>query len=170
LAKKRSGTRSKRPGRYWLLKSEPTSYSIDDLAAEPRQTTCWDGIRNYQARNFLRDEFHVGDRAFFYHSSTQPMAIVGTVEVISTAYPDSTAFDPDDHHYDSKSDPDNPTWMMVDVKLLQRFPEPVTRDVLRACDDLKEMMLLKRGSRLSVQPVTPQEWKAVHRLAGVKDV
>lgn len=98
------------------------------------------------------------------------MAIVGTVEVVKAAYPDPTAFDPDDHHYDPKSDPDDPTWVMVDVKLLQRFPEPVTRDTLKACRDLANMMLLKRGSRLSVQPVTPQEWKAVHLLAGVKDV
>lgn len=154
---------------YWLLKSEPQSFSIDDLAAAPRQTTCWDGVRNYQARNLLRDEFRVGDRAFFYHSGTDPLAITGTVEVVSAAYPDPTAFDPADHHFDPRSNPDNPTWFMVDVRLLVRFPEPVTRDVLRACPETAGMMVLKRGSRLSVQPVTPQEWKAVHRLAGVKE-
>lgn len=170
MAKKRSGTPSRQPRRFWLLKSEPNSYSIDDLAAEPRQTTCWDGIRNYQARNFIRDDFQIGDRAFFYHSSAKPLAIVGTVEVVSAAYPDPTAFDPADHHYDPKSHPDDPTWFAVDVKLLQRFSEPLTRDVLRDCEDLREMMLFQQGSRLSVQPVTPQEWKAVHRLAGLKDI
>lgn len=160
----RSGSR-----RYWLFKSEPTSYSIDDLAAEKKQTTFWDGVRNYQARNMLRDDVQVGDRVFFYHSNADPMAIVGTMEVVKAGYPDHTAFDPDDHHYDAKSDPDDPTWYMVDVKLLQRFPEPVTRETLKECDALSEMMLLKRGSRLSIQPVTADEWKAVHKLAGVKD-
>lgn len=170
MAKKRSGAGSRTPHRYWLLKSEPNSYSIDDLASEKGQSTCWDGIRNYQARNFIRDDFQVGDRAFFYHSSVQPLAIVGTVTVSSEAYPDPTAFDPKDHHYDPKSDRSDPTWFVVDVKLLQRFPEPVTRDMLKECGDLAEMMVLQRGSRLSVQPVTAQEWKAVHRIAGVKDV
>ena len=155
--------------RYWLFKSEPTSYSIDHLAAEKTQTTHWDGVRNYQARNLLRDDVQVGDRVFFYHSNAKPMAIVGTMEVIKASYPDHTAFDPNDHHYDEKSDPDDPRWFMVDVRLVQRFPKAITRDVLKECDALSDMMLLKRGSRLSIQPVTPAEWKAVHKLAGAKD-
>lgn len=155
---------------YWLFKSEPSAYSIADLAREPRRTTFWDGVRNYQARNFLRDTIQKGDRVFFYHSSDEPMAIVGTAEVVKTGYPDHTAFDAEDHHYDPKSDPDNPTWYMVDIRLLQEFPEPLTRAKLQESAALKDMMLLKRGSRLSIQPVTPAEWKAIHALAGVKDI
>ena len=136
-------------------------------------------------RNFLRqpaevepredvlaahDEIQVGDRAFFYHSGVPPLAIVGTVEVINPAYPDPTAFDPSDHHYDPKSSRENPTWYAVDIKLLTRFPEPVSRDDLKGCRELRDMMLLQRGSRLSVQPVTMAEWTAVHRLVGIKDM
>jgi len=156
--------------RYWLFKSEPESFSIADLAQEPDQTTFWDGVRNYQARNFLRDTIRCGDRVLFYHSNADPMAIVGTAEVVKTGYPDHTAFDPSDHHYDPKSDPDKPTWFMVDIRLLQVFPKPVTRDDLKDCADLNDMMLLRPGARLSIQPVTAAEWQAVHRLAGVKDV
>ena len=155
--------------RYWLFKSEPNSYSIDDLAAEKQQTTFWDGVRNYQARNMLRDDVAVGDRVLFYHSNAKPMIVAGTMEVTRAGYPDHTPFDPDDHHYDPKSDPDDPTWFMVDVKLIQKFPTPVTRDELKAEPALAEMMLLQRGSRLSIQPVTAAEWKAIHKLAGVKD-
>jgi predicted RNA-binding protein with PUA-like domain len=118
----------------------------------------------------LRDDFSVGDRAFFYHSGVPPLAIVGTVEVVTPAYPDPTAFDPNDHHYDPKSSRNNPTWFAVDVKLVRRFPEAVLRDDLKVCADLQDMILLKQGSRLSVQPVTMAEWTAIHRLAGVKDV
>ncbi|MEZ6144562.1 MAG: EVE domain-containing protein [Planctomycetaceae bacterium] len=162
--------KAKQTGRFWLLKSEPGCYSIDDLAAESGQTTFWDGVRNYQARNFLRDDFRVGDRAFFYHSNAKPMAVVGTVSISRAAYPDPTAFDKTQQHYDPKSDPDDPTWFVVDVTLLQKFPEPVTRDQLKDCGELANMVLMQKGSRLSVQPVTLQEWKAVHKLAGVKDV
>lgn len=154
--------------RYWLFKSEPESFSIDDLAKAPKRTTFWDGVRNYQARNLLRDEVQIGDRVFFYHSNAQPMAIVGTMEVVRGGYPDHTAFDPRDHHYDSKSSPDAPTWYMVDVRLLQKFATPVSRDRMKAEPALEGMMLLKRGSRLSIQPVTDAEWKRVHQLAGVK--
>lgn len=154
---------------YWLFKSEPESYSIADLAREPTKTTFWDGVRNYQARNLLRDTIRLGDRVLFYHSNADPMAIVGTAEVVTTGYPDHTAFDPQDHHYDPKSKSDEPTWFMVDVRLLQVFPKPVTRDELKACADLNEMMVIRRGARLSIQPVTAAEWQAVHRLAGVKD-
>ncbi|MCL4150652.1 UNVERIFIED_CONTAM: hypothetical protein GTU68_025584 [Idotea baltica] len=155
----------KRTPKYWLFKSEPTSYSIQDLANEKTKTTCWDGVRNYQARNLLRDDIQVGDKVFFYHSNAKPMAIVGTCEVVKAGYPDHTAFDENDHHYDAKSDPDNPRWYMVDIKLIQEFDSPVTRDQLKEAKGLEEMMLLRKGSRLSVQPITAAEWKAVCKLA-----
>lgn len=165
-AKKKSAPSTRQ---YWLFKSEPEAYSIADLAREPTKTTFWDGVRNYQARNLLRDTIRLGDRVFFYHSNADPMAIVGTAEVVKTGYPDHTAFDPKDHHYDPKSKPDEPTWFMVDVRLLQVFPKPVTRDELKACADLSEMMVIRQGARLSIQPVTADEWQTVHQLAGVKD-
>jgi predicted RNA-binding protein with PUA-like domain len=151
---------------YWLLKSEPEAYSIDQLVED--KTTFWDGVRNYQARNMLRDEILEGDRVFFYHSNAKPMAIVGTATVVKNGYPDHTAFDPNEHHYDPKSNPEEPTWYMVDIEILQKFPEPVTRDQLRDDEATSGMMLLAKGSRLSVQRVTEDEWSAVHRLAGLK--
>lgn len=151
---------------YWLFKSEPDCFSIQDLAKQPKQTTFWDGVRNFQARNFLRDSIQPGDGVLFYHSSTEPMAIVGTACVVGKGYPDHTAFDPRAGHYDPKSNPDDPTWFMVDIKLVQTFDEPLTRSMLHAAPELKDMMLLKRGSRLSIQPVTAAEWQTVHRLAG----
>jgi predicted RNA-binding protein with PUA-like domain len=154
---------------YWLFKSEPEAYSIADLARETAKRTFWDGVRNYQARNLLRDTIKLGDRVLFYHSNSEPMAIVGTAEVVRTGYPDHTAFDPQDHHYDPKSKPEQPTWFMVDVELLQVFPKPVTRDDLKACLALNDMMVLRRGARLSIQPVTAAEWQVVHRLAGTAD-
>ncbi len=165
-AKKKSAPSARQ---YWLFKSEPEAYSIADLAREPTKTTFWDGVRNYQARNLLRDTIRLGDRVLFYHSNADPMAIVGSAQVVKTGYPDHTAFDPKDHHYDPKSDPDEPTWFMVDVRLLQVFPKPVTRDELKACAELREMMVVRPGARLSIQPVAPAEWRTVHRLAGVKD-
>lgn len=164
MAKKKPSAR-----KYWLFKSEPSCYSIDDLASEKTKTTFWDGVRNYQARNMLRDEIQVGDRVLFYHSNAKPMAIAGTAEVVKAGYPDHTAFDPKEQHYDEKSDPDDPNWFMVDIKLVQAFPELVTRDDLKQEASLKDMMVLQRGSRLSIQPVTAAEWKTVHKLAGVKD-
>jgi len=154
--------------KFWLFKSEPESFSIDDLAKSKQKMTFWDGVRNYQARNFLRDSIQAGDGVLFYHSSTEPMAIVGAAKVVRGGYPDHTAFDPKDHHYDPKSDPDNPTWYMVDIQLVRVFPEPLTRAMLQEVSALKNMMLLQRGSRLSVQPVTAAEWRAVHELAGVE--
>ncbi len=159
---------SKSPRRYWLFKSEADCYSIDHLAREKQQTTFWDGVRNYQARNMLRDDVQVGDRVLFYHSGCDPLVIAGTAEVVRAGYPDHTAFEPDQQHYDPKSDPDNPTWYMVDIQLLQKFPQPVTRDMLKETRDLSKMIVLQRGSRLSVQPVTEAEWKTVHKLARVK--
>ncbi|MFO1021374.1 MAG: EVE domain-containing protein [Planctomycetales bacterium] len=156
--------------RYWLFKSEPEAYSISDLAQEKTKTTFWDGVRNYQARNTLRDDVQVGDGVLFYHSNCDPLAIVGTMTVVKKGYPDHTAFDKKDCHYDPKSDPDNPTWYLVDVKLSQIFPQPLERTALMAAPELKKMVLLQRGSRLSIQPVTAEEWKAIHKLAGVKDL
>jgi predicted RNA-binding protein with PUA-like domain len=157
-----------RKTQYWLFKSEPNSYSIDDLAKEKKQTTFWDGVRNYQARNMLRDDIQVGDQVFFYHSNAKPMAIVGTAKVVKAGYADHTAFDKKAKHYDQKSNPDEPTWMMVDIQLIQKFEAPVTRDDLKAESKLAEMMLLRKGSRLSIQPVTAAEWKLIHKMAGVK--
>jgi predicted RNA-binding protein with PUA-like domain len=155
---------------YWLFKSEPGVFSIQDLAKAPKKTTFWDGVRNYQARNFLRDTVKLGDRVLFYHSNADPLEIAGTAEVVQTGYPDYTAFDPQDHHYDPKSDPDKPTWYMVDIKLLQIFPQSVTRQQLQESPSTAGMQVLKKGMRLSIQTVTTEEWQAVHQLAGVPDV
>lgn len=150
--------------RYWLLKSEPTSFSIQDLAAAPKRTTCWDGVRNYQARNFL-GEMKVGDRVLFYHSSADPPAVVGTARVVREAYPDPTAWNPKDHHYDPKASPANPIWQMVDVQLDEIFPRALPLDELRKVKTLARMELLRKGSRLSVQPVSAAEFAAVLKLA-----
>jgi predicted RNA-binding protein with PUA-like domain len=157
------------PRQFWLFKSEPDVFSIDDLAQAPQQTTFWDGVRNYQARNLLRDTIRVGDGVLFYHSSSDPLAIVGTATVVKGGYPDHTAFDPQDPHYDPKSVPEKPTWYMVDIRLVRKFPEPLLRETLQAAPELAKMVLLQRGSRLSVQPVAPDEWRAILKLAGVKD-
>jgi len=151
--------------KYWLFKSEADCYSIDDLSREKNRTTFWDGVRNYQARNMLRDDVQVGDKVFFYHSNCDPLEIAGICEVVRKGYPDHTAFDKNEKHYDPKSRPEEPTWFMVDIQLLKKFPRPVTRDELKQSPELAEMMVLKKGSRLSIQPVTPEEWKAVLELA-----
>lgn len=150
---------------YWLFKTEADCFSIDDLARAKGQTTFWDGVRNYQARNMLRDEIQPGDQVLLYHSNCDPLLIAGICEVVKKGYPDHTAFDKNEQHYDPKSRPDAPTWYMVDIKLLQKFSVPVTRDQLKATPELAEMMVLRKGSRLSIQPVTPAEWKAVLKLA-----
>ena len=146
------------------MKSEPEAFSIQDLKRERRQTTSWDGVRNYQARNFMR-EMKVGDRVLFYHSNADPPAVVGIAEVVRVAYPDPTAFDPDDAHYDRKSTPQHPIWDMVDIRLVRIFPEPLPLDVLRHEPRLKQMVLLQKGSRLSVQPVRESEWNTILHLA-----
>jgi len=156
----------KRPRHYWLFKSEPGSYSFDDLARDGR--THWDGVRNYQARNLLRDDVRAGDGVLFYHSNAKPMAIVGLARVVRGGYPDHTAFDPRARGYDPQSDPEQPTWFMVDIEPVGALPEPLTRERLKSVAALREMMLLQRGSRLSVQPVTAEEWSAVLKLAGVR--
>lgn len=154
--------------RYWLFKSEPSAFGIEDLAKAPKQTAPWDGVRNYQARNFLRDEVQLGDRVLFYHSSEPPLGVFGTMTVVKAAYPDTTQFDPDSKYYDPKSPRDNPRWMMVNVQLLEQFPAPVLREHLEADEVTVGMLVMKRGMRLSIQPVTKEEWAAVHRLAGRK--
>jgi predicted RNA-binding protein with PUA-like domain len=151
--------------RYWLMKSEPSAFSINDLAKAPRRTTCWDGVRNYQARNFMRS-MAVGDQVLFYHSSAEPPAIVGVAEVVRTAYPDETQFDKNSHHYDPDSDPANPRWDMVDIAYRQKFKAGLPLDRLKREPKLKGMVLLRKGSRLSVQPVTEAEWAVILKLAG----
>jgi len=149
---------------YWLMKSEPDVFGIDHLAERPRQTEPWDGVRNYQARNMMRDQMQVGDLAFFYHSNTKPPGIVGIVEISRAGYPDHTAFDPNDPHYDPKSDPDNPRWFMVDVTLQRRLARKITLDELKTRPELAEMRLVQKGNRLSVMPVEPDEWQAILAL------
>lgn len=152
---------------YWLLKSEPVSFSIDDLASAQGHKTAWDGVRNYQARNMLRNEMKKGDRAFFYHSSCEVPGITGIVAVVRAGYPDATAFDPKDHHFDPESDPNAPRWFMVDVKLVRKLDRSITLDELRrhAGGKLKDLQLLKRGNRLSVMPVSAKSWKFILSLA-----
>lgn len=152
------------PRRYWLVKSEPDAFSFDDLLASPRRTTHWDGVRNYQARNTLRDAMKKGDLVLFYHSSTDPMAVVGVAEVVREGYPDHTAFDPGDSHYDPKSRRELPTWFMVDLKAVKKFSRAVTLAELRATKGLEKMALLQKGSRLSVQPVSEAEFRIVEGL------
>lgn len=150
--------------RFWLMKSEPDVFSIDDLRRAKGQTTCWDGVRNYQARNLLRDEVAVGDGVLFYHSSTEPPGIAGEAVVVRAGYPDVTAFDPNDPHYDPKSDPDRPTWYMVDVRFVRACKTLITRERLKAVVALRTMLVIRRGMRLSVQPVTPREWRTIMAL------
>jgi len=149
----------------WLMKSEPTCFSIQDLKKSPRQTTCWDGVRNYQARNFMRDDMREGDQVLFYHSNAKPPAIVGTAVIVREAYPDHTAWDKREQHFDPKASPENPIWQMVDIRLESIFDEPLPLEELRGIAALKNMELLRKGSRLSVQPVKPKEFEAVLRLA-----
>lgn len=156
------------PKRYWLIKTEPESYSIQNLAQEPRQTTFWNGVRNYQARNSLRDDLHVGDGLLFYHSSADPPAIVGTATVVKAGYPDHTARDPKSKYFDPKATDQNPIWFMVDVQLEKIFDTPLALEQLRDVPALKDMELLRRGSRLSVQPVKTTEFETVLKLAAGK--
>ena len=151
--------------RCWLVKSEPTAFSFDDLVQSKHATNHWDGVRNYQARNYMR-AMRVGDEVFFYHSNCDPPAVVGTAEVLREAYPDHTQFDPANLHYDPKATRDKPIWDMVDIRALKAFRSPVPLDVLRKVPGLKHMVLLRRGSRLSVQPVTPREWDIIVKLGG----
>jgi len=148
---------------YWLMKSEPESFSIADLKSCPKKTEHWDGVRNYQARNFLR-AMKKGDLAFFYHSSCEVPGVYGVIEIARVAYPDPTAWDPENHHYDPKSTPERPLWHMVDVRFKREFKRPVTLSAIKAQVALKNMRLVQRGSRLSVMPVSAREWNAILKL------
>ncbi len=150
--------------RHWLVKSEPEVFSFADLLASPRRTTMWDGVRNYQARNFLRDQMKQGDLVLFYHSNADPTAVIGVTKVVREGYPDPTAFDKKDPHYDPKSKPDAPTWYVVDLQAVEEFVRPVTLAELRGVKGLEKMVLLQKGSRLSVQPVTEREFGIVCKL------
>ena len=150
--------------RHWLFKSEPDCYSFTDLENAPGQTTSWDGVRNYQARNFMRDDMKKGDLGFFYHSGKNP-EIAGIVEIVREGHPDLTAQDPEAGHFDPKATPGDPRWYMVDVKLVRRFDPPVPRSLLRFVPELAGMELMKTGSRLSVQPVEAEAYTAIVRLA-----
>ena len=150
---------------YWLMKSEPSCLSIDDLYNRPQHTAPWDGVRNYQARNFMRDTMRIGDKAFFYHSSCNPPGIVGTVDIISDAYPDYTAFDPNSEHPDAKSTPENPRWFMVDVRFKEKFSQIISLESLRQYPELEKMPLLRRGNRLSILPLTVDEWTFINDRA-----
>ena len=151
---------------YWLMKSEPDVFSIDHLRKMPRKTEHWDGIRNYQARNFMRDAMKKGDLAFFYHSNCEEPGIVGIMEIASAAYPDHTAFEPGQKYFDEKSTPEKPRWMMVDVKFKKKFKKNVSLASLKEEKKLSNMRLVKRGNRLSILPVTASEWKCILKMAG----
>ena len=150
---------------YWLMKSEPDAYSIDDLERDGVEP--WDGIRNYEARNTMRDDMNVGDGVLFYHSNMKPPQIVGSMEVASEPYPDHTQFDPDSKYFDKKSSEEDPTWQLVDVKFVQKFDDPVTRSAIKEEPSLQDMVLMNR-IRLSITPVTEEEWIKIHEMAGAE--
>jgi len=151
---------------HWLMKSEPGDFSIDDLRAAPGRTTSWDGVRNYQARNFMRDQMKRGDLVFFYHSNCAEPGIAGIAKVSREAYPDHTAFDAKDKHYDPKSDPDEPRWFMVNIRYQRKLKRVIPLSELREYADrqLKNLALLRRGNRLSVTPVAAKEWNFILSL------
>jgi len=155
--------------RYWLMKSEPHCFSLDDLRKSPHGVAPWDGVRNYQARNLLRDEVAVGDGVLFYHSNIPEPAIVGIARVVRAGYPDHTALDPRSDHFDPRASEDRPRWYMVDVQYVATLPTPLTREMLRGHPLLAGMEVLKRGNRLSVQPVTVEEWQTILALTGTPD-
>ena len=148
---------------HWLIKSEPGEFSIDDMKTSPGRKTCWDGVRNYQARNFMRDSMKLGDLAFFYHSNCPEPAIAGIVTIVKESYPDHTAFDPMDKHYDPKNDPANPRWYMVDIKYERKLTRLISLVELKAYaeNELENLLLLRRGNRLSIIPVSKNEWEFI---------
>ena len=152
--------------RFWLLKSDPDTFGLEHLKSAPGQTTMWDGVRNFQARNYLRDGLAVGDGVLFYHSQARPPAVVATATVVRSGYADPTQFDPKSPGYDAAASPKQPRWFVVDVKLDRELPRPVTLPQIRGAPELAGMVLVRRG-RLSVQPVTAAEWRAVTRLGGI---
>lgn len=154
---------------YWLMKSEPSCFSLDDLKNMPDSTEHWDGVRNYQARNLLRDDIKVGDGVLFYHSNCPEPAIVGLAVVVTEGYPDHTALDPREKHFDPKSSDEKPIWYMVDVKYLCHLSNPITREGLRQHPVLCNMGVLRKGNRLSVQPVSSEEWQTILALEEIED-
>ncbi len=152
---------------HWLMKSEPDVFGIHDLALCPKRTEPWNGVRNYQARNYLR-AMKKGDLAFFYHSSCAEPGVAGVIEIVRESYPDASAFDPKNEHYDAKSTPANPRWFTVDVRLKRAFAEPMALSAIRRVPALKNLPLVQRGSRLSVMPVTGREWSTILKLTGEK--
>ncbi len=154
--------------KYWLVKSEPETFSLNDLKKSKNQTTYWDGVRNYQARNYLRDEIKKGDLVLFYHSGSENLAVMGICEVVKEGYPDHTQFEPDNDHYDPKADPKNPTWIMVDVKFVKEFKNPVTLDAIKSNLKLSNMRLIARGNRLSVMPVTKEDFDEIEKMGDKK--
>jgi len=156
----------KRPRQYWLLKTEPHTFSIDDLRCAPKQTTPWDGVRNYQARNILRDAMAVGDGVLIYHSCAKPLAIVGRAEVTSPSYPDPSQFDPQSPYFDGAATEQKPRWFARDITFKEAFTRPILRDLLAQMPECADLMLLRRGSRLSVQPVPDHAWGLILALSG----
>jgi predicted RNA-binding protein with PUA-like domain len=150
---------------YWLFKSEPSAFSITDLEKAANKTTCWDGVRNYQARNFLKKQVASGDQVFFYHSNAEPAAIVGIAQIAKAGYPDPSAFNPKSHYFDEQSNAKDPTWYSVDIKHVKTFKQAISLAELKSNPKLKGMVLLQKGSRLSIQPVTEKEWKAIVDMA-----
>lgn len=166
-AKKKTAARPERKAGqklYWLVKSEPHVFSIDDLANAPEKTTFWDGVRNYQARNTMRDDMKVGDLVLYYHSNAEPPGIAGVCKIVREGYPDHTAFDPKDKHFDPKSKKSEPTWYMVDVQLIEKFGREISLPELKAMTELEGMVLLQKGSRLSVQPVSKEHFETIRRV------
>ena len=155
--------------KYWLMKSEPGVYSFDDLLSDDGQQTMWDSIRNYQARNFMRDDMKVGDQVLFYHSNAKPPGVAGLAEVASQPYPDPTQFDPKHKYFDAKSDPENPRWILVDIRAVKELSRFVSLAELRESAKLSEMPLLQKGQRLSIQPVTLAQYREVLRIAGAAE-
>lgn len=146
---------------YWLMKSEPETFSIEDLQQAPGKITCWEGVRNYQARNFMNSTMRIGDQAFFYHSNCKVPGIVGIVKVASDSYPDHTQFDPESDYYDPKSTPAKPRWFMRDVKFIRKFKNIVPLSDLKAKKSLEKMQILQRGNRLSITPVDKKDWQTI---------
>ena len=163
----KTGERKFSNRRYWLMKSEPSCFSFSDLKGRPDGIEPWDGVRNYQARNLLRDEIQVGDGVLFYHSNIAEPAIVGFARVVRAGYPDLTALDPQAEHFDPRATEANPIWYRVDVRYVAELPQPLTRRALQDHPLLGNMDVLKKGNRLSVQPVTPEEWRAVLEAGGL---
>ena len=150
---------------FWLFKTEPDAFSIDDLAARPQQTEPWDGVRNYQARNFLRDKVQLGDKVFIYHSSCKQVGIAGVAEVVKAGYPDTEQFNPESKYYDPKASADAPRWYRVDVKFVEKFNTVLPLKIIKSLPEVMEVGLVKKGHRLSIMPVEENEWHALYRTA-----